>query len=320
MQFFIAGVFVIIVGIFAAVSYRIKGKRGFFAAILSLSILVGSVLVAASCLTTIPTGYTGIVTTFGRVEKVTLEAGINIKAPWQKIIKMDNRNQKAVIEMACFSSDIQEVSITYSVNYQINKETASTIYRTIGIDYYGTIMLPRINEAVRAVIARYTAETLVENRTQFSNDIYQILLNDLSAYNIEIITASVEDIDFTDAFTTAVEAKQVSAQKKLQAEIEQAQKTMEQMATAERAVVQAKADAEVSVIQAEADLEIVKIQADAAEYAGQKDSAVNKAIAESLTPDLIYYYYIKGWDGKLPSTYISQEDFYSLFEVKADGQ
>jgi regulator of protease activity HflC (stomatin/prohibitin superfamily) len=320
MLLFVLGILIVLIGIFVSVYFFSGAKKGMGGAILSASLIIGVFLIIASCFTTIPTGYTGIVTTFGKVEDITLEAGINTKAPWQKIIKMDNRNQKAIIEMLCFSSDIQEVSIKYSVNYQINKETASTIYRTIGTDYYNTVMLPRIQEAVKSVIARYTAETLVENRTQFSTEIYNVLLKDLSSYHIEIITASVEDIDFTDAFTNAVEAKQVAAQKKLQAEIEQAQKTMEQQAAAERAVVQAKAEAEVAVIQAEADLEITKIQADAAEYAGQKDAAVNNAIANSLTPELLYYYYIKGWNGELPSTYISQEDFYSLFEVKASNQ
>lgn len=320
MILFVVGILVALIASGVAAYFLSNSKKGRGAVTLSLGLAVGAVLIVISCFTTIPTGYTGIVTTFGRVEDITLEAGINTKAPWQKIIKMDNRNQKAVIDMICFSSDIQEVSIKYSVNYQINKETASTIYRTIGTDYYNIVMLPRIEEAVKSVIARFTAETLIENRTQFSNEIYSVLMNDLSVYNIKIITASAEDIDFTDAFTNAVEAKQVAAQKKLQAEIEQAQKTMEQEAEAQRSVVQANAAAEVSVIQAEADLEITKIQADAAEYAGQKDAAVNNAIATSLTPELLYYYYIKGWDGKLPTTYISQEDFNSLFEIQAGNQ
>ncbi|MBR4906596.1 MAG: hypothetical protein IKZ44_07040, partial [Clostridia bacterium] len=111
---------------------------------------------------------------------------------------------------------------------------------------------------------------------------------------------AVEDIDFTDAFTNAVEAKQVAAQNKLTAETEQAQKTMEQEAAARRQVIDAEAAAEVAKIQAEADLEVTKIQADAAEYAGLKEAAKNKAISEWLTDQLLRYYYIQQWDGKLP--------------------
>ena len=65
------------------------------------------------------------------------------------------------------------------------------------------------------------------------------------------------------------------------------------------------AAAEVAKIQAEADLEVVKTQADAAEYAGQKDAAVNEALAKSLTDILIEYYTLQQWDGKLPEYYVS---------------
>ena len=38
--------------------------------------------VVLACVTSVPTGNTGIVTTFGRVENYVLDAGISMKAPW----------------------------------------------------------------------------------------------------------------------------------------------------------------------------------------------------------------------------------------------
>ena len=277
--------------------------------------LLSLVIVVFGCFTTISTGHTGIVTTFGKVEDVTLEAGMHFIMPWQKTIEMDNRNQKAAVKLQCFSSDIQEVDVNYTLNYQISKENAQEIYRTIGTGYYDTVILPRIEEAVKTVFSKYDAENLISNRENLSKEIKAILETRLSSYHIEVIDASVENMDFSDAFTNAVEEKQVAAQKKLKAETEQAQRTMEQQAEAERNIIKANADAKTAVIAANADLDIVKIQADAAEYAGQTDAAINKAIADSLTPELVYYYYIKAWDGKLPSTYIRQEDFVSMFQI-----
>lgn len=281
--------------------------------------IVGIVFMVLSCFTTISTGHTGIVTTFGKVEDSTYEAGMHVKLPWQEIIEMDNRNQKKSVEMSCFSSDIQEVEVMYSLNYQISKDNAQTIYKTIGTEYYDTVIMPRVQEAVKTIFARYTAENLVANREILSTEIKDILDEKLQVYNIEILDASVENIDFTDAFTTAVEEKQVAAQNKLKAETEQARLTMEEQASAERSIIEANAKAQTAIIAAEADLEIVKIQADAAEYAGQKDAAVNEAIAKSLTPELLYYYYITNWDGKLPGTYISEKDFNALFNVDANA-
>ena len=90
-------------------------------------------------------------------------------------------------------------------------------------------------------------------------------------------------------------------------EIEQAQKTMEQEAQAQRNVIDANAASEVARIQAESDLRVTKIQADAAEYAGQKEAAKNKAISEFLTKDLLDYYYVQQWNGKLPENYVGSD-------------
>ena len=85
---------------------------------------LGLLIIGFGIVTSVPTGHTGILTTFGKVEDVTLEAGVQFKAPWQEIVCMDNRTQKGTVEMKGFSKDIQEVSIKYSINYQINKQNA----------------------------------------------------------------------------------------------------------------------------------------------------------------------------------------------------
>jgi regulator of protease activity HflC (stomatin/prohibitin superfamily) len=248
----------------------------------------------------VPTGHTGILTTFGRVENTTLEAGLHFKLPVQEVVVMDNRTQKSVVDLSCFSSDIQEVSVRYSINYQIQKSDAQNIYKTIGENYYDVVMQPRIEVAVRSVIAKYTAETLIENRDILSSQITAILLEELSVYNIDVVNTAIEDMDFSDVFTQAVEAKQVAQQELLKAQTEQEQKTMEEQAAADRQVISAEANAEVAKIQAQADKEVLQIQADAAEYAGQKDAPVNKALSDSLTDVLLEYYAIKQWDGKMP--------------------
>lgn len=299
------------------------GKKQWFA-------LLGVILIAVSCVTSVPTGHTGIITTFGKVENYTLEAGIHVKAPWQNVVKMDNRNQKGTLQMQCFSSDIQAVDISYSINYQIRKSNAQQIYRDIGENYYEKVMTPRVQEAVKSVIARYTAETLIESRIELSNQIEELLVEDLAQYNIEVVSTAVENIDFADAFEAAVEAKQVAAQNKLQAEIEQAKATMEQNAAAERAVISAEADAKTAKIQADAaadvrrvnaqaDADAKKVQADADAYAGEKQAEVNRLLNESMTGDLLRYYFIKGWDGKLPETYVGDGEFMSLLDIPTDS-
>lgn len=269
-----------------------------------LPVYIGSALAAiiliASCIAVVPTGYTGILTTFGKVEDRTIPSGISVIAPWQNVIKMDNRTQKVQIQTSAFSSDIQQVDVLLSVNYCIDQETAQILYRTVGTEYYNNIMFPRIQENLKAVFSQYSAENLIARRDSLSDSIASSTAEDMKRYGITIVSIAIEDIDFTDAFTNAVEAKQVAAQNKLTAETQQAQKTMEEEAAAKRAVIAANAEAEKAIIAANADLEVVKVQAEAALYAGEKEAEMNKRISESLTDGLIQYYRIKQWDGQLP--------------------
>lgn len=293
----IMAIMFIIIGVIAGIvlisgEYKTGGVLSMIA-----GFVVAIVFIALASCAVIPTGYTGIVTTFGKVSNTTLDAGINWIAPWQSVVKMDNRVQKQTLNLQCFSSDIQEVNINFTINYQIDKTNAMTIYQTIGTDYFNVIIAPNVTETTKTVLAKYTAENLIGNREELSAQITSDLTAALAAYNIQVVSTAIEDMDFTDAFTDAVEAKQVAAQNKLQAEIEQEQKTMEQNAAAERAVIDANAAAEVA-----------KIQADAAEYAGQKEAAKNKAISESLTGELINYYYIQQWNGNLPESYVGSDN------------
>lgn len=262
------------------------------------------------CIKTVPTGATGIVTTFGKIENITLDAGIHFMSPWKKVIKMDNRTQKQAIEMQCFSSDIQEVSVIYTVNYQINKDNAQEIYRTIGVEYFDKIVMPKTLEAVKSIFAKYTAEDLIASRAALSKEIEAILVPGLASQNIQITSTSIENIDFTDAFTNAVEAKQVAEQNKLRAQTEQAQATLEAEAAAERQVIKAQADADAAIVAAKADAEVAQISADSSLYQGEKEATILQRVGEQLEryPNLTKYKYYEKWDGKLPETMLGDSD------------
>ena len=286
-------------------TYPKKKKMGLATAALCAVIAVFGI--TSDCITSIPTGHTGIVTTFGRVEDYTYEAGLHVKMPWQQVIKMDNRIQKKIVEMKCFSSDIQEVDAVY------------TIYRTIGQDYYDTIILPRIQESVKSVIAKYNAESLISSREDLSNEILTNLIEKLQVYNIEVIDASIENLDFSDTYTDAVEAKQVAEQNKLKAQIEQEQAIIEAEAAAERALIEAEAAAQRAIIEAEAKAEAQKKEADAKAYAGEKEAEANEKIAASLSDDLIEYKMVEQWNGELPA-YIGGEGTLPILDLTTNNE
>lgn len=266
-----------------------------------IAIVAAVVLIFISCFASVPTGYTGILTTFGRVENETMEAGFHFKAPWQSVVKMNNQEQRNQFEFEAFSSDIQQVNISGSINYNIDKSTAMTLYREVGTSYANTLITPRLYENTKAVFSRYEAESLIAKRDILSDEIREMMVNDLKNYGINVLSVSIENIDFTDAFTDAVEAKQVATQNKLKAETEQEQQTMEAKAAAERKQIEAAAQAEVQKIQADAEAYQIKVQSEA-------EAEANKKIAESLDEQLIEYSYANSWNGELPDTYVGSGD------------
>ena len=297
MLFFAIGCLVMLVGIIAVIGNLAVGNKGAALGAGICAPIIAAVLILISCARSIPAGHTGVVTTFGKVEDYTLSSGLNFTAPWQKIVKMDNRVQKETVTLMCFSSDIQEVVLTYTVNYQIRQQDAMTIYSTIGKNYYEVAVAPNIAESVKIVTAKYTAENLVGSRTELAMAIEEDLRDKLAEYNIELKTAAIEDMDFTDAFTNAVEEKQVATQKKLTAATE-----------AERKMIEAQAEADIRKIDADAEAYEMLAKAEA-------EAASNKKISESLTDALIDYAYANNWDGTMPMVMTGDGEMRPVFNI-----
>lgn len=309
MILFILGILILIFGLIAAFS-----MKEYKSVIITVATILATILVILSCVSYVPTGHTGIITTFGKVHDETSEEGLAIHAPWENIIKMDNREQRVAFTLQAFSKDIQQVDIQGSINININKAVAMILYREVGTDYVNIFVTPRIQEDVKIVIAQYTAENLIENRQAASDAIYELIKSELTDKGINVISLALENVDFTDAFEAAVEAKQVATQEKQRAQTEQERMTMEEEAKAKRAVIVANAEAEKAKIAAQADLEVVKIQAEASLFAGQREAEMNQRISEALTTDLIRYYWIKQWDGKLPT--VSTDNAMSILNLE----
>ncbi len=261
---------VALVGVIMLIASKKVAKKNF--TLLAVIVLaVGILASVGSCVVSVPTGHTGVVTTFGKVEDYTFEAGIHFKAPFSDVINMDNRTQKGTLEMSCFSSDIQEVKSVYTINYRIEKKNAQTIYKTIGKNYYDTVVTPCITNSMKTVAAKYDAEDLIGSRQDLAQQVESLLAAKLKQYNIELVSTAIEDFDFTDAFTNAVEEKQVAAQNKLKAQTQ-----------AEQKIIEAEASAKAKLIAAEA------------------EAKANTTISKSLNSNILYQQWLEKWDGTLP--------------------
>lgn len=295
MLLFIIGVIALIIGIVCAFVIRKDARLAGW-----IILIVGVAVLASSLFTSVPTGYTGILTTFGKVNNTTLEAGINLKAPWQDVVLMDNREQTHQFTVLAFSSDIQEVQVSGTISYSIDKTTAMKLYRDVGTNYYEILVVPRLNEAVKVMISQYTAEDLIANRGTLSTNMLTAVNTSTSEYGLNVINISI-DVDFSDAFTEAVEAKQVATQVMQRTQTEQQQETMIAEQTATRLQIEADAAAAVARTQADAEAYAIRTKAEA-------EASANELLAGSLTNPLIDYMRVNQWNGMLPTTYLGGED------------
>lgn len=314
MLMFILGIILVLAAV-GGIVLGLKDKRkAAFAAAGAVAGVLGIVMIVCSCISTVPTGHTGILTTFGKVEDVSLPNGVNLHAPWQNVITMSNKEQKDVGSGLAFSKDIQEVSYSYTIQHTLQPGAAPALYKNVGTEYFDIVVSPAINAVIKTYIGKANAESLIVNREAITADVNREATEIGEKYGLTL-TVIIDNFDFTDVFTNAVEAKQVAEQEKLRAQTEQEKLTMEAEQKAARDKIEAESSAAIAKINAEADLEVQKINADAAEYAGQKEAAVNQAIAASLTPELVDYYEIMQWNGQLPTTILGNSDAIPVIDV-----
>ena len=306
----VIGIILLVAAIIAPIAmYRMEIRGGGIASL--VCVLFAIILVVCSCISTVPTGHTGILSTFGRVEDKNLPEGMNFHAPWQAITTMTNKEQIFTEKNACFSADLQEVAYTYTVKYSLLPSSAPTIYKTVGTDYFNILIKPQVNNAIKAEFGLVEAENMTELRTELQAKINATVCTFASQYGIEV-SVVIDDFDFSDAYTNAIEAKQVAEQEALRDKTQQQMETERARQTAERTKIQAEndaairkinaeADAEAARVKAQADFEVAQLEADAIAYKGQKEAEATAALAAAITDEVVAYEYAQNWSGNLPT-------------------
>ena len=305
----VIGILLILAAIVAPLVMSANDLRGGgFASM--VCVLLAIIIVGASCISTVPTGHTGILSTFGRVEEKSLPNGMNFHTPWQDITTMSNKEQKNTNNGVCFSKDSQEVTYIYTTKHSLLPSATPNIYKTVGLDYYDILLKKQIENTIAIEFGLVEAENMTALFSQLQASVNKSVKAYAEGYGI-IIDVVIDDFDFTDAYTNAIEAKQVAEQEALRDKTQQQMETERARQQAERTKIQAENDAEIRRINAEAeaeankvkaqaDFEVAQLEADAIAYKGQKEAEATKALADAITDEVVAYEYAQNWSGELP--------------------
>ena len=246
-------------------------------------IAVIAIVIIASAVVIVPAGSTGVVVTLGKVSDTVMQEGMHFKIPFlQQVEKISNKIQVVEINSEAVSKDLQQISSTLAVNYRIGYNDSAKIYKNIGSDYENIVLLPAVQESMKSVTAKYTAEELITKRAQVGSEIKDGIGEKVQEYGIVIEKFNLVNFDFSEEFNDAIEAKQVAEQNLITTKTQQ-----------EQQIVIAEAEAKKQVIAAEAEATATRTRAEA-------QAEANKVITGSISPELIDYTKVEKWDGKLP--------------------
>lgn len=302
----IIGIVLMLIGCFCVVVTKNKyidfKFKGIFQA--PLIILGIALIIFSSSFKIIPTGYTGVKTTFGQINKTAVSNGFNWKIPFvQSIDKVNNKQQDINFNNKIWSESSKRTAVYFEnvvITYSVNPQKSAWIYANVN-DYEDSLIS---NEIVSSAI-KSSSKTLSDENVTDRSKIEPLIQTKLQEaldikYDKETVfihKVVVNNIDFEDSYNKAIASKQ-------NAQLE----SEKQSILNKKAVEKADADAKVKVKTAEADAQAKKIAANAEAESNEK---INKSLSDNILKKKLY----DKWNGELPkvegsnSSIINLEDF-----------
>ena len=275
-----------------------------------VSVIAGLLLfILSSSFVIIPTGFSGVRTTFGQISSQSVHNGFNWKIPFvQSIQKVNNKQQDVAFSDKIWSETNQRTAIYYEnivVTYQINQEKSAWIYANVS-DYDKSLVSSNLVSSAVKSSSKSLNDTDATNRSIIEPLCMKNLQKSLDEkYGSDVVFINkviINNADFDDSYNQAIAAKQ-------NAQLEAEKQAIEN----DKAVKKAAADAEVkrTAAQADADAKLVKAEAEA---------KANELLEKSLTEQILQEAWINKWDGKVPE-YVAGDSGMVLFGINsAEGK
>jgi regulator of protease activity HflC (stomatin/prohibitin superfamily) len=219
---------------------------------------------------TIDTGHRGIETRFGKVVSESLPEGLYFYNPMTTdMVELDARIQKWESDTEAYTRDVQQAKIHFTMTYRLDPQQAHVIYQTVGRDWSEKLVPQVVVEEIKREIGQYEAVELIAKREQAARGIESLVIKNLEPRHVIVAGLQLTNVDFTQEFERAVEAKVVAQQRA----IEEQNRTR-----------QIEEQARQKVLSAEAEAKSIQIRAAALEK----------------NPRLVELEAVQKWNGELP--------------------
>lgn len=264
-------------------------KKNVVAIVWSVIALFLGFIVVSNSFTIIPTGYTGVRSTFGQISSAVVPTGFNWKVPFvQTITRVNNKQQDIIFEEVISAETSERNEVFFSgvtVTYQINAEKSAWIFANVS-NYQNNLVSSGLVASALKTSSKTLTPVDVTNRNTLEPLVKENIQKSLNEkYGSDVVTVNkvvINNATFDDEYNNKIAQKQ------------QAQMAYEtQQIENKTAVEKAEAEAKVKITQAQADADALKISA-------QAEAEANKVLEESLTDVILQQMYIDKWNGELP--------------------
>jgi regulator of protease activity HflC (stomatin/prohibitin superfamily) len=263
----------------------------------TIVVIILSLIVLAKSIVIIPAGETGVYHLFGKVKDDELRSGFHLVNPLAEVTKLSIRTEQYTMSVVkeegekagddsidALTNEGLTVKLDITVFYHLVEDSASDVYKELGIDYQGKIIRPEIRSAIREVVAGYDSKSIYsEKRDEMITKIKERMIENIDPRGI-----AVEQVLLRNVILPA--KLDASIQEKLQAEQESQRYDF--------ILEKEKKEADRKRIEAE----------------GQRDA--QKTINESLTSEYLNYLYIKELKDREGTIYVptSSENGMPMFK------
>ncbi len=272
----------------------------------TLVLLIAVLVVMGNAVEVIPSGYTGVVTTFGQIQEKPMPNGFNWKIPFvQEVLQVNNKQQDIYLEGQIWS-EASDQTVVYlegvTVTYQILPERSAWIFANVS-DYTNNLVSRTLVDSAMKTAAKSLASEDVTNRGLIepaARESLQAAIDEkYGEGTVSVIKVVISNMDFEERYNEAIEARQLARMEQERQQIENATNLARAQAEADAARIEAQGKAEAETILAQA-------KADA-----------NEILSASITERTQTQDMINSWNGVLPSTFVTdgENGLFKMFSI-----
>ncbi len=184
---------------------------------------------------TVNYGERGILLRFGAVTGTVKNEGLYFKIPLiDRVEILDIKTKKSEVDADASTKDLQMVTSKVALNYHINPTGIAQFFQKFGNAFESNVLDPGLQEILKAVTARYTAEEVITKREQVREDTNTLLRERFLPQGMVIDGLNIVNFHFSKVFNDAIEAKVTAEQNALAAKnkLEQVKFEAQQMVEA----------------------------------------------------------------------------------------